>query len=227
MPLPLVTSISTLSYKKYTLSRRTQRWRRWQADHLKQPKTLNAYVDVGGRLVVSEEAWAEELSFGALVLAGVPVMEAGKAEIPSGEPEFEATLGLAAIERFDLVVDGKQGVAYVRPKKTSPPVYKHNCLGAVFGPTDLLDPASREFVARVVDGSPAYEAGIRNGDLLRQIDASQWNADPTGIPIFWTPTNGTRLTVTVKRGRRTLIFTAVLRQILVSKAGNQSKVAHD
>ena len=57
--------------------------------------------------------------------------------------------------------------ANLRAKTTPPPRYSHNRLGAVFVPTAAH---TNQAVARVVDGGPAYEAGVHNGDVLLQVD---------------------------------------------------------
>src|SRR5208283_2475928 len=121
----------------------------------------------GEGLVVREESWADRITFGPLVLTCVPVMEATPTEEASGGPHFEGELGLAALKRLDLIVDGGNGRAYLRTKTTAPPPYRHNRLGAEFVPTE--SPGS-ELVARVAGGSPAEEAGIRDGDVLLKLD---------------------------------------------------------
>jgi hypothetical protein len=186
-------------------------WSQWKAGHPAAPKTLNCYLGSVGPQVVSEEAWADEFPIGAMVLTGVPVMEARSTELPSGS-DYLATLGLAAIKRSELVVDGVNGMAYLRPRKTPPLLYEHNCLGAVFIPAI---PGGQELFAHVADGSPAYQAGIRNGDRLVAIDASKW-PHMLETPLFWTPTNGVKLRFTLTRKGEAFSVTAELHQILGS-----------
>jgi S1-C subfamily serine protease len=179
----------------------------------------------GAGTVVIEEDWAKELTFGPLVLIDVPVMLANVAEQAMGSPGFEASLGLAALKRLDFIVDGDLGIAYIRTKTTPAPSYEHNRLGAVFAPTDLQ---GGDLVARVIDGSPAYEAGVRNGDVLLKVgdlDVTKWRTDPTILPLsrFWEGPPGTRLELTLKRGTETLKAKAVLRQILGPDAGPPAK----
>ena len=191
-------------------------WRAWRAAHTNQPTTLLAGYMPGAGTVVMEESWARELTFGSLVLTEVPVMPANVAEEAMGSPGFQASLGLAALRRLDLVVDGDLGIAYLRPKTGPAPPYDHNRLGAVFAPASM---EGTDLIARVIDGTPASEAGIRNGDLLLKVgdlDATKWRTDPKVLPLsrFWEQPPGTRLELTVKRGAHTLRITAVLRQIL-------------
>jgi C-terminal processing protease CtpA/Prc len=82
-----------------------------------------------------------------------------------------------------------------------------------------------DLVARVIDGTPAYEAGIRNGDVLLKVgdlDATKWRTDPKVLPLsrFWESPPGTRLEFTLKRGTTTFKKTAVLRQILSPDTGS-------
>jgi C-terminal processing protease CtpA/Prc len=128
----------------------------------------------------------------------------------------------------DLIIDGNLGLAYLRPKPGPPTAYDHNRLGAVFVPPDM---EGGDLAARVLEGSPAYEAGIRNGDVLLKVgdlDATKWRTDPKVLPLtrFWERPPGTRLELTLKRGTETLKITAVLRQILGPGAGSPEKVPH-
>jgi hypothetical protein len=187
-------------------------WLEWKASHPKQPLTLRAAFMPDSGLMAKEEAWADKLVLGPLVLNGVPVTEAGPSEVLDS-PQFAAALGMAGLRRLDLIVDSKHGVAYLRSKTTQPPAYNHNRLGAVFMPADLQ---SHTLVAHVVDGSPAYEAGVRNGDVLVNLDdhsRPDSRAHSSPIDPFWRRT-GTKLDFTLKRGKSTIKATAILRDIL-------------
>jgi hypothetical protein len=194
-------------------------WRKWKAAHTNLPVTLNAYFTPALGLVVKEESWAKEILLGPLTLTDVPIMEADSANIAAGtfsNAQYEATFGLAALKRLDLVIDGKIGVAYLQSKKTPPLPYQHNRLGAVFVPRDSQ---SDDLLAHVVDGSPAYEIGIRNDDVLLKIgelDVTKWRTDPNVTPLsrFWYSPAGTKLELTLKRGDKIFKTTAVLRNIL-------------
>jgi predicted metalloprotease with PDZ domain len=64
-------------------------------------------------------------------------------------------------------------------------------------------------VAQVADGSPAYEAGVRNGDVLvAWLTRFKHDQDPETDPA------GTRLVITLKRGSETFKTTAILRNIV-------------
>lgn len=200
------------------------RWREWKAVHTNQPMTLDAYYTPAAGLVVAEESWAKSLAIGELLLKDVPVMEADKAAIASGS----VTLGVGALRCVDLITHAKGGFAYLRPKETGPPPYKHNRLGAVFTPVDL---ESEDLIARVVRGSPGWEAGIRNGDVLTRIgemDVTKWRTDPNVLPLgrFWARATGTKLQLTLRRGKEVFKTAVVLRQILPPEAILSGNVPH-
>ena len=200
-----------------------RKWRAWKATHTNQPITLDAGYMPGAGLVVKEESFAHEISFGPLTLTEVPVMEANQAELAT-DPKYEASLGIVALKRLDMVIDGKQGIVYVRPQTTPPLPYQHNRLGAVFVPRDSQND---DLVAHVVDGSPAYEEGIRNDDVLLKIgelDATKWRTDPNVLPLsrFWNSPAGTKLELALKRGDKIFKTTAMLRNILPPDAPKNS-----
>src|SRR5208282_245383 len=111
------------------------------------------------------------------------------------------------------VVDGKRGVVWLRPKRTPPTPYWHNRLGAVFVPRTLQ---SDDLIAHVINGSPAFETGIRNGDRLLKIgdlDCTRWRSDPHVLPLsrFCDGPAGTKLEFTLQRGDSIFKTTAALR----------------
>ncbi len=204
-------------------------WRKWKAAHTNSPITLSAYFTpaMGLGLVIREESWAKEISLGPLTLADVPITEADSADVALGsvpDGRYEATLGLAALKRLDSIIDGKHGVAYLRPRTTPPLLYEHNRLGAVFVPRDSQND---DLIAHVVDDSPAGEAGIRNDDVLLKIgelDATKWRTDSNVLPLsrFWNSPAGTKLELTLKHGDKIFKTTTVLRNILPPDAPKNS-----
>jgi hypothetical protein len=196
-----------------------KRWRSWQASHTNRASTLNAYYTKGAGLVVAEKAWANKLTIGNLVLQDVPVMEANQADLAMSGDGFEATLGLAALKHLDVILDGKQFVAYVKPSDAANVPYKHNCLGAVFTPEDLVTLRGDYLVARVAPGSPAFLAGIRDGDRLLKYndhDVVGWQTNAAVIPGFQSSSNLPPVRLTLERGTNTFTVYVIPKPILGS-----------
>jgi hypothetical protein len=195
-----------------------QEWREWKSSHPKQQITLDSYYTPSIGIVVKEEAWSDKISVGKVVLTDVPIQEADEADVNAGtfpDAKYEATIGLAALKRLDVIIDGRHGVAYLHPKNTPPSSYPHNRLGAAFVPKDLQ---SDDLIAHVIEDSPAYEAGIRNGDVLLKIDeqdVTSWRDPNIKInTIFFERPAGAKVKLTLKRDDKIFKTTAVLRNIL-------------
>jgi hypothetical protein len=187
------------------------KWQAWKRAHPHQAVTLNSFFTLGDGLVVKEEGWADQISFGSLVLTGVPVTEATPTQLAVGGREYEGSLGLAALRRLDFIIDGKRGAAYLHTKGTAAPPYNHNRLGAAFVPTNSKSDA---LVAKVAAGSPAEDAGVENGDLLLKVDGIDVTMQsPNGMKKFWMLA-GTKVTLTLKRDGKIFETTATLRDIL-------------
>lgn len=187
-------------------------WNAWKAAHAPQPLTFDAYYTPSVGLVVTEEGWADELAIGPLLVTGLPVEVADSGDLARGT----ISLGLAALKRLDVVVDGPQGEAYVQAKTNAPTAVSHNRLGAVFTPVDLQH---EDLLARVMEGSPAWQAGIRDGDVLLRIgdlDVTRWHTDPAVMPMsrFWSRPSGTQLQLTLRRGAQEYRVEVMLRQLL-------------
>jgi hypothetical protein len=195
-----------------------QEFRRWKEAHPQSPMTLETVFTPADGFFVTEEAWADQISVGPIILTGVPIIAAGPAGATRWGAQYEGTLGLAALKRLDLIVDGNNGLAYLRAKTTRPLAYPHNRLGAVFVPQTQTNQAA----AWVVDGSPAYEAGVRNGDVLLQVDevtVRGWTDD--WLSRFYMPA-GTKLKLTLQRDGKIFTTTATLREIL-QPSSNKNK----
>jgi PDZ domain len=185
-------------------------WQQWRSTHPESPTTFQAEYYPGEGFGIPEQAWADEIAVGPIVLNGVPIEESGPALQKEVGPRFTGRLGLAALKRLDFVVDAKNGWAYFRPKATPPTPFSHNRLGAVFRSTTHTNHA----VALVVKGSPAYEANVRDGDILLQVnDVKVTSWSERWINQFYRPA-GTKLELTLERNGEILKTTATLRDIL-------------
>ena len=125
------------------------------------------------------------------------------------------SVGLAALDRQDVIIDGKNGVVYFARQTTPVRPIRHNRLGAVFAPSDMQHD---DLVAHVAAGSPAEMAGIRNGDLLLKIDAidvTKWRTDPAvHVSSKWQQPAGTTMNLTLKRDEKEFTARVTLRDIL-------------
>jgi len=194
-----------------------QRWQNWIDAHPNQPATLDAAYAPGIGLLVTEERWATELTLGGLVFREVPVSNRSAVGKLFVGDDYAGTLGLFALLRLSIVVDGKCGKVYVKshPRPEEPNPYEYNRLGAVFVPANLQ---SNDLIAHVVAGSPACEAGVRNGDVLLRIDdldVTKWRTDPHVLPLsrFWSRPAGTTLRLGLKRNAQNLAVKVALQNI--------------
>jgi hypothetical protein len=178
-----------------------ERWRAWRAAHPRQIVTKQALFTPAAGLVVSEVAWAEEISLNGFVIRGVAVSEGHLQDLVGRA----AIIGIAGLRRVDLIADHKNGVAYTRTRTEPPATPVHNRMGAVFVPPNER---SNDLVAHVAPNSPAEKAGIRNGDILLKIDeldVTPWRTKPGILPLsrFFEQPAGKTLTLTYKRGANT------------------------
>jgi hypothetical protein len=197
------------------ISLNEREWRQWTATHPNRPRTLEAHYMPGAGLRVQELTWADEISIGPLTITDVLLREATVTEAGMA-PAYRATLGLMAVGRLDLIVDGKSDVAYVRPRTAPAPPPPHNRLGAVFVPVDLEK--GHDLVGIVLNDSPAWQAGIRDGDLLLRIgdtDVTNWWSNPEArAGRFFDSPAGTKLALTLRRGDKEFRVVVVLRDLI-------------
>jgi C-terminal processing protease CtpA/Prc len=138
-------------------------------------------------------------------------------------PNYEATLGLFALTRFDIVIDGKNGHLFTRAIRRPKSRYAYNRIGAVFVPRDAN---SNDLVAHVMEKSAAYRAGIRDGDILVRIgnlDVTKWRTDPKVFPLsrFWSQPAGTQLELSLTRDAELVKATVELTEIFVPRHAHE------
>ena len=183
----------------YGVELSSERWKEWRARNPDQPTSITAGTTLYG-LSVSEESWAPKLAIGSFEIQNVPVCQA-VTERSLIAKDHEATLCLAALDSFDAIIDGQNSCIYLKPCAARSVPYQYNRIGAVFVPKDK---DSDPLVAHVAKNTPAYKAGVRDGDVLLAIDdldVTKWKTDPKVLPLsrFWEQPAGTKLTLTLEQ----------------------------
>ncbi len=193
-----------------------QRWQLWRTERAGQPATVENGWTPGEDLVNCEMLRARRIVLGAFILADVPVSEA----TPKFDTAFQhsdAIVGLYALRQMKLIIDARNGVLYTCPIAHPSGQYAYNRLGADFMPKD--PDKGEDFAAFVIPGSPAYRAGIRNGDLLLKIGkydlATLWRHPRHlgGKPGFFQGDAGTKLKLTLKRNNQEYETTVMLHEV--------------
>lgn len=199
----------------YGIDLSSARWKCWLSENPNPSRTMRAYYTPGDGIVASEECWAREFNLGKFSIRDVPISQAAPSIELLMPQEASASLCLYALTRFDMIIDGINGRAYTRPKRHAKSFYPHNRIGAVFIPNDAT---GEDLIAHVAEGTPAYEAGIRNGDVLLTIDGrdmTKWRTDPSALPgpIFQRPA-GTCLDLKLSRAGKEYGVILTLKDLL-------------
>jgi tetratricopeptide (TPR) repeat protein len=182
-------------------------WRAWRAANPGLPTTISADWMVGQGERAEEQVWAPTFVLGNLVIHDVAVQEEDEAytNMAPGEPVI--ALGLAALQRLDVVLDGPHHAAFVRVSPAPAPAFQHNRLGVDFLSADPRN--SPQVATRVIPGSPAAAAGILAGDVLVTV-----NGHPAAREPYWKKPAGTKYDLILKRGDFLVPVTVVLQDLL-------------
>lgn len=189
-------------------------WQSWRAAHPDAPLTYSGTQMIPAYYVLPMTA-ADEWSIGGLTLRNVMLGEATPYESTVSGPHYLATFGYRALRRLRLIVDARNGFAYVQPVDPPPPFEPYNRLGAVYVPS----PKNDQVTLRVPARTPAARAGLADGDELLKlggVDLSHWQHRPGAWPQVELTSQppGTVLDLTVRRGSRRLTFHPALEEIL-------------
>jgi hypothetical protein len=195
---------------------RSDRWREWRAKRLDAPATLEAGFSESGALEVKEVLRARKIELGGIILREIPVTTPD-ARIGAIFGQCDAVLGLWALSQLRIILDGKNSFIYTKPTSSATdelPRYPYNLLRATFAPNRATEDG---LVAHVIQGGPAYQAGIREGDLLLKVDVfnvTRWRSDPYFLPgRFWREPPGTKQTLTLKHGDKVYETTVTLEEL--------------
>jgi len=202
-----------------------EHWEAWRGAHPGEQETMRIYYTPGAGVVTCEQSWAREIPLGPFTLTDTPVEKGDPVTTGAGGAQHVATLGMAALRRLDFIFDGTQNVVYLRPKTTPPAPFEHNRLGAVFTP---LNDNSESLVAEVAEGTPAYEAGLRDGDTVTGINnvfQLNWRKHPQlGLPDFtWDAGSKVRLQV-LRHGSHYMLYARMRNLIGPGSAGYEPAV---
>jgi lipoprotein NlpI len=186
-------------------------WRAWRAANPDLPTTISADWMVGQGERAEEQVWAEKFVLGNIVIHGVAVQQEDEAytNMSPGEPVI--ALGLAALQRLDVVLDGQHHTALVRASPAPAPPFPHNRLGAEFLSAD--EGNSPQIATRVIPGTPAAAAGIQAGDVLVKVNGRPADREP-----YWKKPAGTKYALMLKRGDRLVAVNLVLRDLIGPRA---------
>jgi hypothetical protein len=197
-------------------------WKTWRQHHADKPATLEALWTPASGMTVHEECWADKFSLGSFSVTNVPIEPSSFVGRGIWD-DYQASMGLFALTRQDVILDWKNGSMYLGPTQPAQRPYSYNRIGAVFVPGGNK---GNDLVGHVLDPSPAYEAGIRNGDILLKtgdLDVTQWHTDPSIRPQkrFYTDPAGTRIHLTLQRDGKPFETTVELRDILQPEPKSQ------
>jgi hypothetical protein len=201
-------------------------WDHWMAVHPNERGAIWGSSQLEG-LIPCKITRAARFSIGGLTLTNVVLRSVEDCDWPPRLKGCAATIGFELLKRFDLVVDGEHARAYLRPserwKPTPAEPPSRSSLSAAFGEWRKQ---TNFFTACVLKGSPAFESGIRDGDILLKVDGQdvkQWldnpgkpwssDRDHPGMQRIFASTNSPKaavLDLTLKR--RDQIFQATVLQ---------------
>jgi hypothetical protein len=196
-------------------------WMKWKNEHPGHPVTLRSYFKFGTGFIVTEVAWAEKISILGLTLTNLTIQEADYTDTVLGGDSLIGVIGLEGLDRLDLAIDSTAEIAYANPRSdpSEPPNY--NRCGAVFVPDN---PSSDIYIAHVLENSPAFDAGIRNGDQLMQVNSADlpkgFGAEDSNDPFQ--AQAGTKVALKLRHEGVVYTTTVELRDLLGSDARTTS-----
>jgi len=167
----------------------TAHWKAWQKAHPSAPaSTIASRLPLLSTWAYSTDVWADEVQLGALTLTDLPVCEKKIRELSDEDQEI-GVLGLYALSRLDLVVDGKNGFAYLHPKPPPGPpypgFYRTDALNDQIGNKDwVVAPNVAINVTRFFLASAQYKESLKDYDGAIADDTRAINLDPKD-PDAW------------------------------------------
>lgn len=191
-------------------------WKEWRAANPGAPVTLEALRYFAGKPAVREVAWAQEYRLGDLMLRNVDIGTIPEAleekAVDGAGKEFIATMGIRTLRNLRLVISQENGELFTQSVSQVP---QHNRGGVIFlKGAEMNSP----FVAHVLKGCPADEAGLQNGDVLLEIDGVDFSIRRKDVPVepngLFSQPAGTELKLKVVRSGSPREIILRLRDIL-------------
>lgn len=209
---PGIVSIDTGSSEGVALA--PALWEKWRGAHSTEPLTYQGNFMLATGYNILAMTAASEWSLDRLIMKDILLAQANPMDLAAHGPDYVATFGLGALRKFSVIIDGKNGYVYFCPSDRKSPLGEYNRLGAVFIPTDAT---ATKWAAKVLPGSPAADAGLRDGDILAAInhlDIRHWYQRPgTWPPLIALPT-GAPIHIEVNRDGQRVATQAVAQDIL-------------
>jgi hypothetical protein len=215
----MIVGIDTGAWHGVVLNRK--RWPEWRAAHSAKGGTVECgFFPAAGAdgLMIEEVIRARRYTLGDMTFPDMSVSRFTDFHT-QGMNDCDAILGIYAISRFTLILDPRNHAIYTRPVEKitlNASHYHYNRLGATFVPRDLE--RDSDIVARVVKDSPAYDAGLRDGDVLVKLGDTKVSRWRVSDPFPWKlnhechQASGTRLKIRVKRNGTNMDLEATLRE---------------
>lgn len=148
-----------------------ERWSELKQMNPLAPIAFCVNGNVSDGVYETEVMLAKKYILGSLLFKDVPVEPTRDRELPHWHKDAEAVLGMAALQQFDLILDGRHKAAYARRKDNVPLSFEYNRLGVRFQ-RQGKEP-NPKLIAEVLPRTPAYESGLRNGDNLLEVSGEK------------------------------------------------------
>ncbi len=146
-----------------------QKWADFKKEHPHiRPTVYWGYSPASGGYYARECAYLASYCLGPWEMQNVLVGENFVTEKAWGGPVPDYVLGMGALDRRSVWIDGPQGrLYYSRPHGEAPRLLGLNQVGVTF------IPQNGQYVAFVAQGSPAEQSGVKTGDVLVAIDGKR------------------------------------------------------
>lgn len=184
-------------------------WTSWIAKNKNLPLSLDSrYSPETKGFYKTKLSWADQFSIGSLKLSKVMLSQNF-----FKWKNFAALYGIEALKHFEIILDLEMNRIYLQER----PKYKPNFDYNRFGATCIPQENKERLVCHVLQDRPAYNSGLRTGDILLKVnefDMTKWQADPLiKKQKFWHASPGTSYQLSVLRKTKHLEIDAVLEEI--------------